>query len=42
MSMTDWAKREIEIACEKERGGKEDDGDWDYGCACYMSALNAF
>lgn len=41
MSMTDWAKREIEIACKRERGNKEE-SEWDYGCACYESALKAF
>lgn len=41
MSMTEWAKREIEIACRKERGGKPDT-EWDYGCACYESAYKAF
>lgn len=43
MSMQTWAEREIEIACKRERGVsnvKEDD--WDYGCACYESALKAF
>ena len=37
----DWAKREIEIACKRERGDKSE-GEWDYGCACYESALKAF
>lgn len=41
MSMTEWAEREIEIACKKERGN-DLDGEWDYGCACYESALKAF
>ena len=36
----DWAKREIEIACKRERGDKSE-GEWDYGCACYESALKA-
>ena len=43
MATTDWAKREVAIACERERkssGNKE--GTWDYGCACYNSALKAF
>lgn len=39
--MTDWAKREIEIACIRERGDKNAD-EWDYGCACYESAYKAF
>ena len=41
MNMTDWAKREIEIACARERGDKNAD-EWDYGCACYESAYKAF
>ena len=41
MSMNEWAKREIEIACKRERGDKPET-DWDYGCACYESAYKAF
>lgn len=41
MSMTEWAKREIEIAIKKERGDG-DPNEWDYGCACYESAYKAF
>lgn len=42
MSMMEWAKKEVEIACERERGKSQDKGEWDYGCACYESALKAF
>lgn len=44
MSMLDWAKREVELACKMERGEKHDanEDNWDYGCACYESALKAF
>lgn len=42
MSMMEWAKREVEIACEREKGKSQDKGEWDYGCACYESALKAF
>lgn len=43
MSMKEWAEREIAIACEKERGYfEENEGGWDYGCACYESALKVF
>ena len=44
MSMQTWAEKEIEIACKRERedSGVENDGDWDYGCACYESALKAY
>ena len=41
MSLLDWAKNEIEIACKKERGSAPKD-EFDYGCACYESALKAF
>ena len=41
MSMMEWAKREIEIASKRERGDKPED-EWDYGVACYESALKAF
>lgn len=41
MSMTDWAKNEIEIACKRERGDKNPE-EFDYGCACYESAYKAF
>lgn len=41
MSMIDWAENEIRIACEKERGSNAGN-EWDYGCACYESALKAF
>ena len=40
-NMTDWAKREVEIACKREAPGRKD-GEWDYGCACYESALKAY
>lgn len=40
-NMKAWAEREIEIACKRERGDKPED-EWDYGCACYESALKAF
>lgn len=41
MSMTDWARREVEIACKREAPDRKD-GEWDYGCACYESALKAY
>ena len=37
----DWAEREVAIACKKENPNKKD-GEFDYGCACYESALKAF
>ena len=42
MSMLDWAKKEVEIACAREKALSTGDGDWDYGCGCYQSALKAF
>lgn len=41
MTMSEWAKREVEIACKRENSNKEE-GEFDYGCACYESALKAF
>ena len=37
----DWAKREVEIACKRENPNRKK-GEFDYGCACYVSALKAF
>ena len=40
-NLVDWAEKEIELACKKEN--PEWDGkSFDYGCACYQSALKAF
>ena len=41
MSMKEWAEREVQIACERENPDRKE-GEWDYGCACYESALKAF
>ena len=41
MSMLEWAKREVEIACKNENPDREE-GEFDYGCACYEGALKAF
>lgn len=40
-SMQTWAEREIEIACKHENPDRKP-REWDYGCACYESALKAF
>lgn len=40
-SMQSWAEREVEIACKHENPDRKP-GEWDYGCACYESALKAF
>lgn len=43
MSLIDWAKKEVDLACANERKlNATPDGEWDYGCACYESALKAF
>lgn len=42
MSMTKWAEKEIEIACARERAISDNSNEWDYGCACYESALKAY
>lgn len=41
MNMTTWAEREVELACKKENPERKE-GEFDYGCACYESALKAF
>lgn len=41
MSMLEWARREVELACEKENPNRKE-GEWDYGCSCYESALKAY
>lgn len=41
MSLKDWAKKEVEVACKRENPNW-DGKSFDYGCSCYMSALKAF
>lgn len=41
MTTEEWAQREIEIACKKENPNW-DGKSFDYGCACYQSALKAY
>ena len=41
MSMASWAEREIELACKKENPDWDGES-FDYGIACYQSALKAF
>ena len=41
MNRSDWAREEVRIACEHEAPGKSV-SEWDYGCACYESALKAY
>ena len=40
-SILDWAVREVEIACKKINPNRKE-GEFDYDCACYESALKAF
>ena len=42
MDMLTWAENEIDIACKRERAGSDNKDDWDYGVACYESAMKAF
>lgn len=41
MSTLDWATKEVELACKHENPNW-DGKSFDYGCACYQSALKAF
>lgn len=41
MSMLDWAKNEVELACKKENPDWDGES-FDYGCSCYKSALKAY
>lgn len=36
-----WAEDEVMLACKREAPDRKE-GEWDYGCACYESALKAF
>lgn len=38
--LLDWAKREVELACKRENLERKE-GEFNYGCACYESALKA-
>ncbi len=41
MSMKEWAKREVEIACKRENTNLDEES-FDYVCICYQSALKAY
>lgn len=41
MDMLEWAKNEVAIVSKRERGDNHE-CEWDYGCACYDSAMRAF
>lgn len=40
-NMLDWAKKEVEMACQRENPNRKE-GEFDYGCTCYESALKAY
>lgn len=40
--VSSWAAKEVELACQKEKEASEDSDEWDYGVACYESALRAY
>lgn len=42
MNISEWAKREVEIACECKQELSKDREEWGYGIKCYESALKAF
>lgn len=35
-------KKEVELACTRERTNSSEEGEWEYGCACYESVLRAY
>ena len=41
MSMSEWARHEVALACKFENPDRKE-GEWDYGCSCYESALKAY
>ena len=41
-NMSNWAKKEIELAIETEKEAARNSDDWQYGAACYESAYRAF
>lgn len=41
MDTAEWAKREVQIACERQAKERKDE-EWDYGCACLKSALKGY
>lgn len=40
-NLSNWAKSEVELACRKINPNRKD-GEFDYVCACYDSALKAY
>ena len=40
--MFEWAQKEIELAIESEKKASEGTNEWEYGVACYESAMKAY
>ena len=40
--MFEWAQKEIELAIESEKKASEGTNEWEYGVACYKSAMKAY
>ena len=40
--MSEWAQKEIELAIESEKKASEGTNEWEYGVACYESAMKAY
>lgn len=41
MGLIEWAEKEVKLACARENPDRKE-GEFDYGCACYESALKAY
>ena len=41
MEILEWEKNQVAIASKRERGDNPEN-EWDYGVACYESAMKAF
>jgi hypothetical protein len=42
MDMLRWAENEIDLACKNERAASDRKEGWDYGVACFESAMKAY
>ena len=42
MTQLEIYKKEVELACKREREAENNPNGWSYGCSCYESALKAF
>lgn len=41
MTQLEIYKKEVELACKREREAENNPNGWSYGCSCYESALKA-